>query len=283
VGSVDYLTPILERKRRELLRRRRHQLRVGGRAVADTYQRSAADAGNFAAADSRNARCLLALQALRRAPGGAPRVIAEIKHRSPSRGELRARERGDIEQLARAYVAGGAAAVSVLCDGPGFAGSPLDLRRAARSVAVPVLFKEFVLDELQIELARRLGAHMVLLIVCALETSRLNELVAATLAAGMAPVVEAASARELEVALASSATIVGVNARDLGSHRVDTAAAQSLLASIPVDRIAVHMSGVHTREDFLAIRRGRADAVLIGESLMRSAAPSLHLAEMLRD
>jgi indole-3-glycerol phosphate synthase len=266
VGNPDYLTPILERKRRELLRRRRHQLPKPSLAAVRR--------------ESRTAR---AEQALRRAPGGAPRVIAEIKRRSPSRGELRARERGDIELLARAYVAGGAAAVSVLCDGPGFGGSPLDLRRAARSVSVPLLFKEFVLDELQIELAGALGAHMVLLVVRALPAGRLNALVDATLAAGMAPVVEAADARELDSALATSATIIGVNARDLGSFEVNTSAAQSALASVPADRIAVHMSGVHTRADFLAIRRGRADAVLIGESLMRSTAPSQHLAELLRD
>jgi indole-3-glycerol phosphate synthase len=266
VGSPDYLTAILERKRRELLRRRRHQLRARVPVVGA----------------ARESRAAAAVQALRRAPDGSPRVIAEIKRRSPSRGELRARERGDIELLARAYVAGGAAAVSVLCDGPGFGGSPLDLRRAARCVTVPLLFKEFVLDELQIELARALGAHMVLLIVRALPSRRLSALVDATLAAGMAPVVEAADARELESALATSATIIGVNARDLGSFQVDTSAAQSALASVPADRVAVHMSGVHTRADFLTIRRGRADAVLIGESLMRSATPSQQLAELLR-
>jgi indole-3-glycerol phosphate synthase len=261
---VDYLTPILERKRHELVRRRRHGLPAERASLPDER------------------RAQLALQALRRPEGGAPRVIAEIKRRSPSRGELRARQPGDIAWLAREYVLGGAAAVSVLCDGPGFAGSPLDLRRAAHAVSVPVLFKEFVLDELQIELARRLGAHMVLLVVRALPAARLNALVAATIAAGMAPVVEAANAAEVAIALATRADIVGVNARDLESFRVDTSAAQVVLADIPADRIAVHMSGIHTPADFSAVSTGRADAVLIGESLMRAERPSERLAELLR-
>lgn len=262
MSSTDYLTPILERKRRELQRRSRHRRRAASTPVDPT-------------------RATYALAALKRQRGGAPRIIAEIKRRSPSRGELRAYERGDVSVLARAYVAGGAAAVSVLCDGPGFAGSPLDLRRAAQSVSVPVLFKEFVLHELQIELARAVGAHMVLLVVRALEPARLSALVEATLAAGMAPIVEAADAEELALALDTRASIVGVNARDLRSFQVETSAAQQALAIIPEDRIAVHMSGVHTRADFLRIAEGRADAVLIGESLMRAPHPEEQLQKLL--
>ena len=261
---MDYLTPILDRKRRELARRQRHRSPTLGAAALD------------------DDRALLAVRALRRPAGDAPRVIAEIKRSSPSRGELRARQHGDIELLAREYVAGGAAAVSVLCDRPGFDGSPLDLRRAARAVAVPLLFKEFVLDELQIRLARALGAHMVLLIVRALSPERLIALTEATIAAGMAPVVEAANAREVATALATRACIVGVNARDLETFSVDTSAARGPLASIPADRIAVHMSGVRTRADFMAVGSGRADAVLIGESLMCAERPSQQLAELLR-
>jgi indole-3-glycerol phosphate synthase len=262
---LDYLSAILERKRHEVLRRRRHRLPK-----------------SLAAVSGDRSRAELALQALRRPPGSAPRVIAEIKRRSPSRGELRAHQRGDIEVLAQAYVAGGAAAVSVLCDGPGFGGSPLDLRRAARVVTAPLLFKEFVLDELQIALAQTLGAHMVLLVVSALDPARLNTFVDITLQAGLAPVVEAANASELTQALATRATIIGVNARNLGSFQIDTDAAQKVLASIPRDRIAIHMSGIRTRADFQAIAQGRADAVLIGESLMRSPNPTTHLIDLLR-
>lgn len=290
---ADYLTPILERKRVEVARRLRHAAAWSGgarpaqseRAGVALRERVGEPPRGSAAPDATGgelSRAALAEHALRRRTGEPPRVIAEIKRRSPSRGQLRERARGDVQAIARAYVAGGAAAVSVLCDGPGFGGSPLDLRRAARSVAVPLLFKEFVLDEIQIELARAVGAHMVLLLVRALPPERLHQLVAAASRAGLAAVVEAADARELAVALQTDATIVGVNARDLGSFQIDSGAAQRALVDIPAHRIAVHMSGVRTRADFQSIARGRADAVLIGESLMRAAAPDRLLADMLR-
>ena len=253
---LDYLTPILDRKRREVARRMRHSHPP------------------LTAADGTRAE--FACAALRRPQGGPPRIIAEIKRKSPSAGELRVRARGDVPRLARAYVAGGAAAISVLCDGPGFAGSPLDLRRAAGAVAVPLLFKEFVLDEVQVAIAANTGAHMVLLIVRALTPKRLVELCDAILAAGMAPVVEAASESEVALALKTRATIIGVNARNLQTFRVDPA-----LAAIPHDRVAVHMSGVHTPADFRLIGRGRADAVLIGECLMRASDPTEKLRELL--
>lgn len=260
---IDYLTPILERKHREVVRRKRH----AGRAV----QLTAADPGRGA----------LALEALRRPSGALPRVIAEIKRRSPSAGEIRRRERGDIAALARAYREGGASAVSVLCDGPGFGGSALDVRRAARASALPLLFKEFVLDEVQLELARAMGAHMVLLLVRALPGARLSALVEATLARGLSPVVEAADANELQAALATRATLIGVNARDLRTFRVDKSAAHRALAQIPAERIAIHMSGVHTAQDLADVASGRADAVLIGESLMRAEDPAAKLRELL--
>jgi indole-3-glycerol phosphate synthase len=259
---VDYLTPILERKRAEIVRRRRHQLLHTPATHADP------------------SRARLAVAALRRSPGQPPRVIAEIKRRSPSAGVLRPREPGDIEWLAQQYERGGAAAISVLCDGPGFAGSPLDLRRATRVASVPLLFKEFVLDESQIALASAVGAHMVLLIVRALTPERLQQLCAATLAAGMAPVVEAASQPEVVAALRTDATIIGVNARDLRTFRVDPQAAQHALLSIPAERVAVHMSGVHAAADFQLVAQGRADAMLVGESLMRARSPASKLAEL---
>ncbi|HKP57159.1 MAG TPA: indole-3-glycerol phosphate synthase TrpC [Polyangiales bacterium] len=260
----DYLTPILARKQKEVARRKRR----------------AAVVVPLTAADAERGR--LALDALRRPAGGAPRVIAEIKRRSPSAGEIRKRERGDIASLAGSYQRGGAAAISVLCDGPGFGGSVLDLRRAARASALPLLFKEFVLDEVQLDLARAIGAHMVLLIVRAIPGPRLAALVDATLERGLAPVVEAADARELDAALATRATLVGVNARDLRTFGVDRSAAVSALARIPGDRIAIHMSGIRTAEDLAEVGSGRADAVLIGESLMRASDPARKLRELLR-
>ena len=263
MANLDYLTPILERKRRENARRASHvQLHARLATVVDVGRSQAAE---------------LALQ---RQPGGGPRIIAEIKRRSPSAGSIRPYARGDIAWLAREYVAGGAAAISVLCDRVGFGGTALDLRRASAAVSVPLLFKEFVLEELQLQLAARTGASMALLLVRALSAPRLNALCDAALSLGVAPVVEAANAAEVSVALGTRARIVGVNARDLRTFKVDPQAAQQALALIPRDRIAVHMSGVHSAADYKNIAQGRADAVLIGESLMRADRPSAKLREL---
>jgi indole-3-glycerol phosphate synthase len=258
----DFLTPILERKARENTRRARHE--TGAAVVTDS-----------------TGRAELAYRALQRGPADQPRIIAEIKRASPSAGSIRPYARGDIAWLAEEYVRGGAAAVSILCDRKGFGGSALDLRRAARAISAPLLFKEFVLDERQVQLAQRVGAHMVLLIVRALPGERLPALCEAVQAAGLAPVVEAANAAEVELALRTSARIVGVNARDLRTFRVDPRVAHEALRMIPSDRIAVHMSGVKTQSDYREIAQGRADAILVGESLMRADQPSAKLRELL--
>lgn len=259
----DFLTQILERKARENARRARHT-----RARTE-------------AASEVTGRAELAYRALQRGPGEQPRIIAEIKRASPSAGSIRPYARGDIAWLAQEYVRGGAAAVSVLCDRKGFGGSVLDLRRASQVVSAPLLFKEFVLDELQVNLAQRAGAHMVLLIVRALPKQRLHAMCEAVHAAGLAPVVEAANAAEVELALRTNARIVGVNARDLRTFKVDPRAAHEALRMIPQDRIAVHMSGVRTRDDYREIAQGRADVVLVGESIMRAEQPSAKLRELL--
>lgn len=258
-STADYLGPILARKQREVLRRRAHQ------RPADVWNQ-----GN-------GARGLDAAARLRRDGANVPRVIAEIKLRSPSAGLIREREPGGVAYIASSYERGGAAAISVLCDGPGFGGSPLDLRRAAAVVRTPLLFKEFVLDPVQVELARELGASMVLLIVRALPPSLLSGLVEEVVRQGMAPVVEAADEDELEIALATRAVIVGVNARDLRTFRVAPERARAVLARVPADRVAVHMSGIRTGEDLAALGDSRADAVLVGEALMRAPDPGAHL------
>lgn len=257
----DFLGEILVRKRAEVERRRRRGFRPSYRAEPGLGE--------------------AAVAALKRPGGEPPRVIAEVKLASPSAGELRRREPGIVQRIARSYVDAGAAAVSVLCDAPGFRGSPLDLRRAAQSVAAPVLFKEFVLDPLQIELARALGAHLVLLLVRALSPAELEALIRATRHLGMEPVVEAADSQELDVALGSGARIVGVNARDLRTFQVDPRAARAAVDRVPSDRVAVHMSGIRTRDDFAEVAESRADAVLIGESLMRAEDPGGRLRELL--
>jgi indole-3-glycerol phosphate synthase len=261
--SGEFLDRILVRKRAEIERRKRYadQLAALVEAAGEIEERGA-----------------FAIERLRRVSSpGVPKVIAEIKRRSPSAGEIRKREVGDIARIARGYAAGGASAVSVLCDGPGFGGSVLDLRRATQAIDVPVLFKEFVLDKLQIALARVAGAHMVLLLVRALTPDELHALVAEAHAAGLAPVVEAADEHELHIALATEATIVGVNARDLRTFKVDPAYARRVLDVIPSERIAVLMSGITSAEQVAALASSRADAVLVGEGLMRAADPGARL------
>ena len=265
-SEVDHLARILDRKGREVARRRGHRL-----ADLDLSSEPAVPEDRAAAAHA----------SLRRVPGAAPRVIAEIKHASPSAGVIRARVPGGVATIAQRYVAGGASAVSVLCDRVGFGGSVLDVRRVRRVVRAPILFKEFVLDPHQVALARRLGADMVLLLVRALPEPALHALVHEVLRQGMAPVVEAADGDELGVALRTHSTIVGVNARDLRSFRVDPARARELIASIPAERIAVHMSGIASAADLRMVAETRADAVLVGEALMRADDPALRLREWL--
>jgi indole-3-glycerol phosphate synthase len=221
-----------------------------------------------------------ALRALTRPEGAPLRVIAEIKFRSPSRGEIRPRSAGEAVRIAHDYASNGAAAISVLTDRVGFDGSALDVRRVARAVRRPVLFKGFVLDETEVELARAAGASLVLLIVRALTPERLAALALSVQNAGMEPVVEAADAREVELALGCDARIVGVNARDLATFAVDSSAAQVALAQIPPDRVAVYMSGIEDRAGFEVVANGRADAVLIGEALMRAPEPGRALSAL---
>ena len=179
-----------------------------------------------------------------------------------------------------AYEAAGAAAVSVLADGPGFGGSVLEVRRVAAVVDLPVLFKEFVVDPVQVDFARAAGASLVLLLVRCLSQPELTGLVAEVRAQGMEPVVEAANAEELSRALATQAAIVGVNARDLRSFEVDLDRAARCLGAVPAGRVAVFMSGVRSTEIYARIAETRADAVLIGEGLMQHPDPGLALARL---
>jgi indole-3-glycerol phosphate synthase len=263
--QVDHLSRIVERKRVEVARRVRR---------ASLFERWA---NEHAAPRPGLAR------ALARASGEPPRVIAEIKLRSPSAGVIRTREPFELAEIAEGYQQGGAAAVSVLCDGPGFGGSPLDVRRVSQAVSVPVLFKEFVVHEVQLDLARALGASFVLLLVRVLDDGELVRLIRAVRERGLEPVVEAADGHELERALHTEATIIGVNARDLRSFSVDAGQAAALVDRIPRERVAVFMSGVRSSDDFARVASTRADAVLIGEGLMRAVDPGARLAELLRD
>jgi indole-3-glycerol phosphate synthase len=262
-----YLDEILARKRVEVGRRLVH------RGVLDRL------AAELPLDPARGARALTALR--RTQPHHAPRIIAEIKFRSPSVGAIRPPAPGAAASLARSYQRGGAAALSVLADGPGFGGSPLTVRRVTQACETPVLFKEFVLDPVQVELARVCGASMVLLLVRALPLGPLQALCDQVRRAGMEPVVEAADEAELEVALRTDATLVGVNARDLRTFEVDMERAARCLAQVDAARIAIFMSGIRTPADFARLGGTRADAALIGEGLMRCEDPAEGVRAML--
>jgi tryptophan synthase beta chain len=198
-------------------------------------------------------------------------LLAEIKRRSPSAGEL-ASGPFDVAARARAYAAGGAAAISVLVEPHWFAGSLDDLAAARRASALPVLAKEFVVDPRQLPALRAAGADAVLLLAALHPRRPLARLVTIARDLGLEPLVEAHDERELERALGSGARMVGINTRDLRSLRVDLSVADRLRGLIPDDRLAVAESGVR---DPAAVRRWRAlgyDGALVGEELMRTGA-----------
>jgi tryptophan synthase beta chain/phosphoribosylanthranilate isomerase len=199
-------------------------------------------------------------------------LIAEVKRRSPSAGDIAAGD--DVIARARAYVEGGAATVSVLCEPHWFGGSVGDLRAVRAAVPVPVLAKDFVVVAHQLELLRAAGADLVLLLAVLHPRARLARLVEQARDLGLEPLVEAHDAREVEAAVASGARLIGVNNRDLRTLDVDPERAVRLRDSIPGDRIAIAESGVR---DTATVARWRAtgfDAALVGEALMRSPDPA---------
>jgi len=205
-------------------------------------------------------------------PGHA--IIAEIKRRSPSRGDLRP----DLDPvaLARAYEEAGAAAISVLTEPGRFGGSFADLEAVARAVGVPVLCKDFVVDPHQIRLAQAAGAALVLLMVSVLGEST-PEYVRLALEAGLEPLVEVHDEAELDTALAAGARLVGINNRDLRTLEVDLAVSRRLLPLLPDGVVGVAESGLSRPEDLADLARMGAGAFLIGEALLAAPDPGAAL------
>ncbi len=198
-------------------------------------------------------------------------VIAEVKRRSPSAGAIR--EDLDPVAHARAYTQGGAVAISVLTDELHFGGSLEDLARVASAVPVPVLRKDFILDELQLYEARAAGASAVLLIVRALSSDGLRALARAARDQRLGVLVEVHSAGELDQALGVDPTAVGVNSRDLATFTVDLAAAERLVALVPGAVPVIAESGIATRADVERMASAGADLVLVGTSVAGNADP----------
>lgn len=203
--------------------------------------------------------------------GTAVSVIAEVKRRSPSRGDLHPALRAG--ERAAAYVRGGAAAISVLTEPTRFGGSEDDLRDAVAAAGVPVLRKDFIVHEVQVLETRALGAAAVLLIARALEPSTLDMLVRAARAHSIEPLVEVRSRAELERAVRAGATAVGVNARDLETLIVDDSVPRELLGLVPRDAVAIGESGIRDRAAVEALARAGADAVLVGSALSVASDP----------
>jgi len=246
-------------------------------AVMPTHLADILAAHRAAAADDHRDPDELAARAATLAPArdfaGALRAgglscIAEIKRRSPSAGDLDPDLQADV--VAKEYGAGGAACLSVLTDAAHFGGSVADLQQARQASGLPVLRKDFTVQEADVVDARLMGADAVLLIVAALDDDHLARFLARAGALGLAALVEVHDARELGRALDAGARLVGVNQRDLRTFTVDHDRACALAAGIPPDVVAVAESGIRHGEDARRLADAGYDAILVGETLVRA-------------
>lgn len=263
---MSILSRILDRKREELAAAKTE--RPVGRLVAEAS----------VAPPARGFR-----RALRR-PAGAPvRAVAEIKRASPSAGPIR--PGADPAAIAGEYASAGAAAISILTDRDFFDGELgfLGIVRGTRGLEqVPLLRKDFLIDEYQVVEARAAGADAVLLIVAALDDVGLRDLHAAARQLGMDALVEVHDEREADRAVAAGASLIGVNHRDLATFAMDMELTARLAGRVPVGTVLVGESGIKTRDDVARLGAAGAHAVLVGETLMRAPSPGAALAELLR-
>jgi indole-3-glycerol phosphate synthase len=199
-------------------------------------------------------------------------VIAEMKQRTPSMGVLSEDYRP--MELAHAYTEGGAAAISVLTHMAGFGGRPEHIQDARLATHLPILRKDFVTDPYEVGEARAAGADAILLIVAALDRPRLEELLRVTRSRGLAALVEVHDEEETRAAVEAGAEMIGVNHRDLRTFKVDLGLTERLRRLIPREVVLVSESGIHSAEDARRMREAGADAILVGELLMRSADPA---------
>ena len=259
----DFLTTIIA-ERRERIRQ--------------DEERGASRSTLRAEAESRRDEHRPFLAELRREPGDRIRAIAEVKRSSPSAGVLQASY--DPVALGRAYHEAGATAISVLTEPQRFEGSLDHLVAVRDAVPLPVLLKDFVVEERQIFEAGARGADAVLLIVAALDPRQLGDYAALVVELGMAPLVEIHEAREIDLALTVPGAL-GVNNRDLRTLAMRPAHAESVLPLLPPDRVRIAESGYRERETVRRVEELGADAVLVGEALLRAGDAAGALAELL--
>ncbi|MDI3327342.1 MAG: indole-3-glycerol phosphate synthase TrpC [Alicyclobacillaceae bacterium] len=215
----------------------------------------------------RDFRTALERGAAQRRNGAGVGLIAEVKKASPSKGLIRP----DFEpvEIARGYEAGGTDCISVLTDREFFQGHPDFLRQIREAVSVPLLRKDFILEERQVWESRCLGADAVLLIAAILPGERLRRLIAEVEELGMTALVEVHTEEEMARAAEAGATTIGINNRDLRTFEVDLGVTERLAKRAPAGALLVSESGLFTAEDVVRVRRAGAGAVLVGESLMR--------------
>ncbi|MGK7378996.1 indole-3-glycerol phosphate synthase TrpC [Planococcus sp. 1R117A] len=206
-------------------------------------------------------------------------VISEIKRASPSKGDIQTEV--DIVAQARKYEVSGAAAISVLTDETYFKGSITDLQEVAKNVAIPVLCKDFMISEIQIDRAKNAGATIILLIVAALEKEELRRLFDYAAGLGLEVLVEVHDEQELERALELDAELIGINNRDLKTFEVSLERTAELAKSFPFDgkRVLISESGMHSKEDAAFVFGCGASGILVGEALMRSEDPGVWIQE----
>ncbi|MDA0987642.1 MAG: indole-3-glycerol phosphate synthase TrpC [Chloroflexi bacterium] len=214
--------------------------------------------------------------------GDGPRLIAEAKKASPSRGLLR--DNYDPASLAKTYADNGAAAVSVLTEKDNFQGS-LEHMEAVKNVllplGVPVLRKDFIFDPYQVHEARAYGADALLLIVSILTLERLKELLRACQSLWLQALVEVHSEEEIDIALTAGAEIIGINNRDLRTFETDISVTERLASRVPRGKILVSESGIHSHDDLVRLGRVGVHAVLVGEAIVTSPDPGAKVRELL--
>jgi len=252
----DILARIVEHKRSEL---------VQDQARRGEWERRAASRK-----DQRDFRRALT--------AGPPAIIGEIKKASPSKGVLA--EQFDPASIARMYSSGGAAALSVLTDRQYFQGALGDLEAARAAVSLPVLRKDFTLDEFHVIEAAAHGADAILLIAALLDEKEMRRLRELAAQYQMAALVEVHDASELETALGSGAAIVGVNNRNLHTFDVTLDTSLQLAEKIPANVVKVSESGIHSRADVARLAAAGFQAFLVGEHLMKSGDPAAALREL---
>lgn len=267
-GSTVAATDILQR----ILATKREEVAEARRAVPD------AEIERRARAADKARDFVGAIRA--RIEAGRPAVIAEIKRASPSKGLLRADF--DPASIARSYAAGGAACLSVLTDRQYFQGAAEHLAAARAACALPVLRKDFIVEPYQVHEARAMGADCVLLIAAALDVAVMQRLEELAQVLGMAVLVEAHDAAELDAALALKTPLVGINNRSLRTFKTTLETTIGLLPKIPAGKIVVTESGILRRGDVSLMRSKGVQAFLVAEAFMRGPEPGKALEELFK-